>query len=166
MISGVVALCALSAATFAFAQTQDPLEFVPPLTEEEKPRIINLSSNMANRTESVIARFENIVARLESRAAKLEATGINADDEQFYLGEARKYIDIAKEQMRDIDNRILNFVNAPDFVMKWFDVRDSFLESKSVLISAQELISNSARDLGFKEQGIYFNTPVETLNEN
>lgn len=160
----MMALAALSAATFAFAQ--ETADYVPPLTEAEKTRVINLSSNMANRTESVIARFENILQRLESRMVKLELAGVTTTDERFYIEEAKKNVTAAKEQMNNIDVRITEFVNAREFVLQWFAVRDSFLEAKAVLESAQELITNTARDLREKENNASMTRPVDPLTSN
>ncbi|GEM_PF-2635183 len=70
----VVFLFAIGATAFAQEGGQTNK---PQLSERLQERIINLASNVVNRTDAAIKRLDNIAGRIDSRMDKLEAEGVD-----------------------------------------------------------------------------------------
>lgn len=174
IVAGVAALL-LAGSTTAFAQSTttstgeetspaaQPEERVPvvpaiidQLSGETQARITNLTANMSNRADALIQRLENITLRVESRILKMEAEGHDTTDARTYLKEAQDALIEAKAHVAGVDAKVNAFVTAQNYWTGWFEVRDTYLETETVLTRAKKSLLNAVEDMKLAIQDAAF----------
>ena len=122
-----------------------------PLNIREKERISNLAANVSNRMDAAIVRFGSIIRRLEERIELMNAQNINTSDSKNSLRNATASLNLAIQNIDDIDRAVEDFVSAESPHKKWPRVKIKYKSTKQHLITTHNALRDTIESLTFAE---------------